>query len=106
MHRCFWHLISEGALKDDDRIPNIRRCERIPWIAHIINNQNDQELRCWENKRGSNTNTVLWVPTERYMVIFSNRKDYYLLTTAYVHKDRKSIRNEKEASTCIDPRKS
>ena len=105
MHRCFWHLISQGALNDEERIPDMQRCERIHWIAHIINNQYDTELKCWENKRKSNINTVLWLPTERYMIILSNRKEYYLLTTAYVHNDIKSKTNEREISISINPRK-
>jgi hypothetical protein len=61
-HRSFWHLISENpenSLDDEDRIPDFRRCERIKWIPHIINNCNDfKAISCWENTRGSNTNIV------------------------------------------------
>ncbi len=106
MHRCFWHLISEGALNDEDRIPDMRRCERIRWIAHLINNYQDSAITCWENKRSSNNNTVLWLPPENYMVILSKRKNYYLLTTAYVHSKGKARSNQKEMEIYKDPRKS
>ena len=31
----FWHLISEGE-KEEERTPDLRRCERITWIAWVI----------------------------------------------------------------------
>jgi hypothetical protein len=31
-HFGFWHLISEGEI-ETDRTPDLRRCERIHWIA-------------------------------------------------------------------------
>jgi hypothetical protein len=106
MHRSFWHLITEGPVIDEERIPNFRRCERISWIPHLVTNSADQAILCWENKRGANNNTVLWLPPEKYMIILSKRKEYYLLTTAYVHDDRKGSTNRKEANVCNDPRNS
>ncbi|HAT1940333.1 hypothetical protein [Legionella pneumophila] len=106
MHRSFWHLVTSGPLDDEERIIDFRRCERINWIPHLIQCSNCSEILCWENKRGSNTNTVLWLPPERYMIVLSNRKDYYLLTTAYVHDERKGKTNQKESGLHRDPRKS
>jgi hypothetical protein len=36
MHRSFWHMITEGGLDDEERIPDLRRCERIAWVPHLI----------------------------------------------------------------------
>ena len=104
MHRCFWHLISEGSLEDEKRTLDIRRCERIAWIAHLLNNYQSPELACWENRRGSNSNTILWLPPENYMIVLSRRGAYYLLTTAYMHDARKKKTNEKECEIYRDPR--
>lgn len=109
MHRSFWHLITENpeeSQNDEDRVPDIRRCERIHWLAHIITNCMDQKVACWENKRGSNTNVVLWLQPEKYIVILSKRRGYYLLTTAYLHRESKIKVNIKEMKTNRDPRKS
>lgn len=109
MHRSFWHIITnnpERSINDEDRIPDIRRCERIKWIAHIITHSNDSNISCWENKRGNNINTVLWLEAENYMVILSKRKNYYLLTTAYQHEERKRKINIKERDDAKDPRNS
>ena len=106
MHRSFWHMITTGSLNDEDRIPDLRRCERISWVPHMINHHDNSEILCWENKRKANINTVLWLPPENYMIILSKRRDYYLLTTCYVHDSRKARTNMQEAKICRDPRKS
>ncbi len=109
MHRSFWHLITENpenSQNDEDRLVDYQRCERIKWIPHIINNCNDSNVACWENKRGGNTNTVLWLQQEKYMVILSKRNGYYLLTTAYQHSDGKYKSNAREMKENKDPRNS
>ena len=106
MHRSFWHMITTGDLDDEERIPDLRRCERICWVPHIVAHHENVDILCWENKRKANINTVLWLPSESYMIILSKRKDYYLLTTCYVHDSRKAKTNMQEANTHKDPRKS
>ena len=45
----FWHLISEGK-KEEDRIPDLRRCERIRCPGLIIEHDTDENLKVWQNK--------------------------------------------------------
>lgn len=108
MHRSFWHIITENkhnSLKDEDRVPDIRRCERIKWISHIINNFDHSDIKCWENERSGNKNVVLWLMSESYMIILSQRKDYYLLTTTYINDEITRRKNLKEIKLSFDPRK-
>ena len=82
-HFGFWHVISEGEL-EDNRLPDLRRCERITWIAYlIVNIETDTEVSWWENKRGRDTHTVIWHEAENFVVILAKRNGYYLLKTAY-----------------------
>ena len=41
----FWHLISEapdqGNRDEDERIPDLRRCERVRWVAWGIQNAHE-----------------------------------------------------------------
>ena len=41
----FWHLISEapdqGNRDEDERIPDLRRCERVRWVAWCIQNAHE-----------------------------------------------------------------
>ncbi|MEY8095838.1 hypothetical protein AB9F29_00230 [Falsihalocynthiibacter sp. S25ZX9] len=97
----FWHLISEGRV-EDDRLPDMRRCERLKWIRWIIENADScQDIDVWENQRGSETSTLLWF-REEYLVILSARSKNYLLKTAYCtvqgHKIRKLSKERDNAN--------
>ncbi len=92
----FWHLISEGRV-EEDRIIDIQRCERIRWIAWIIEYaETSHRISWWENRRKSSKNVVLWAENEEFAVILSKRSGYYLLTTAYVVKPNRKRSFAKE----------
>lgn len=94
----FWHLISEGE-KEDDRTPDLRRCERIRWPKPIIEKVPDEEIKVWQNKRGSETRLCIWLENAEYIVILAERKNYLLLWTAYTvttnHRKRKLLKEYK-----------
>lgn len=85
----FWHVISEAPSRDnrneDDRIPDLHRCERIRWIAWAIRqaDQGKAGISWWENTRGRDTRVVVWAEPWDFAVILDKRRDYYLLKTAY-----------------------
>ena len=91
----FWHLIQEGH-EEDERIPDLRRCERLPWIPWVINNaMSHPEIDKWWNARRRETNTLLWY-REEYLVVLSQRENYWLLKTAYVTEGKYRIRRLRE----------
>ncbi|OAI14424.1 hypothetical protein A1507_15410 [Methylomonas koyamae] len=98
-HFGFWHVISEGNV-EDDRLPDLRRCERIRWIAYLIAYAGtDTEISWWENKRGSNTHVVIWHERENFAVILAKRSDFYLLKSAYCaqsHRKKMFIKEREE----------
>jgi len=78
----FWHVISEGST-EEERIPDLRRCERVPWIRYIVENAHTHdEIDVWQNQRGTTTNILFWYK-EEYLVIIADRKSYWILKTAY-----------------------
>ena len=79
----FWHLVSEGN-KEEDRLPDIRRCERICWPRAIIENLHDTRIKQWKNDRQGQTNVCLWLEEQDYIVILGERAGYNLLLTAYM----------------------
>jgi hypothetical protein len=94
----FWRLISQGD-SEDDRTPDFRRCERIRWIAWVIENVGGNEgICCWENKRGNKTHVVLWCEEEQFAVVLAKRTGYYLIKTAYIVKPNRerSFRKERD----------
>jgi len=83
----FWHITSEGK-EEDERVPDLRRCERIRWPRPIIEHYNDDSIRCWSNVRGNarrrnERRIVLWFYDEDYVVVLAARGRYILLWTAY-----------------------
>jgi len=101
----FWHLISESQRPGDqesDRTPDLRRCERIEWVAWAISaiERGVPNIKWWENKRRRRTSIVIWLEEYDYAVILAKRRKYYLLKTAYAdikpHR-RKTFQREFEA---------
>ena len=78
----FWHIISEGRA-EDERVPDLRRCERIRWPRPIIENPEAPILKIWENKRNGEKRICLWLEQQEYLVILAERKGYILLWTAF-----------------------
>lgn len=81
-HAAFWHLIQEGK-EEDDRLPNLRRCERIRWPRPIIEHEAEDVVLVWESDRRGKTNICLFFADEDYLVVLGKRTGYVLLLTAY-----------------------
>jgi hypothetical protein len=79
----FWHLISEGKA-EDERLPDLRRCERIRWPRPIIEHADTPIVKVWENKRKRDQRICVWFEEEEYLVVLARRKGYVVLWTAYL----------------------
>ncbi|MEW6110289.1 MAG: hypothetical protein AB1632_14150 [Nitrospirota bacterium] len=95
----FWHFIQEGP-HEDDRIPDIRRCERIRWPRPVIENSDKSVIKIWENKRKNDKRILLWLEGQEYLVILAERKGYLLPWTAYlVTEEHRKKKLQKEYET-------
>ena len=94
----FWHLISEGKT-EEERLPDLRRCERIRWPRPIIKHADEPVIKVWENKRKTETRICIWFEDVEYLVVLAPRKGYVLLWTAYPvtrsHRKRKLQKEHK-----------
>lgn len=89
--QAFYHVTSSEYLHDEQRFPDLRRCERIKWVRAFIENYGCDPALCedcdgikvWDEPKGSNTRVHLLFEEEKYMVILERRKEYVLLITAY-----------------------
>jgi hypothetical protein len=79
----FWHMISEGA-SEDERRPDLRRCERIRWPRPVIEHYEEEVIKVWKNQRRGEIRICLWLENYDYLVILADRKGYLLPWTAYV----------------------
>lgn len=95
----FWHMISEGRI-ESDRVPDLRRCERIRWPKPIIEHSHlEASIKVWKNTRRNETRICIWLESQDYLIILADRKGYILFWTAYpvIQKHRKrKLQNEYE----------
>lgn len=101
----FWHCVQEGA-DEEQRTPDLRRCERVGWIRAIIEHAGETLVDHWTNRRGSDTRHLLWF-REEYLVVMGERvrrRDgfrYFQLITAYVTEEehrKRNLRRERDAA--------
>jgi hypothetical protein len=78
----FWHIISEGD-KEAERIPDLRRCERIRWPRCMIDSCATTRVRLWKQERRGETRIAIATPGFEYLVILADRGTYVLLWTAF-----------------------
>ncbi|MBD3672767.1 MAG: hypothetical protein HUJ26_04500 [Planctomycetaceae bacterium] len=77
----FWHCVSEGRI-EEDRTPDFRRSERVPWIRPTIEHETEDTVDVWTTKKNREQRLYLWV-NEEYIVVLGVRKKYFLLITAF-----------------------
>lgn len=79
----FWHLISEGKT-EIERIPDLRRCERIRWPRPMIDCYTGGQLKWWISERRRNEERVVIALDDfSYIVVLADRGEYVMLWTAY-----------------------
>lgn len=101
---AFWHLIQKEDYKAEDRVPDLRRCERIPWLKPIIEHTHESFVSLWENsrkkpKRQRQTRILLWLEELDYLVILGKRPKEIVLITAYctdIESQRKKLIKERD----------
>lgn len=78
----FWHFISEGA-NEADRIPHIRRCERIAWPRAIMENCDDDCVKMWSQEVNNDQRIHMWCEAAEYLLVVADRGRYVLPWTGY-----------------------
>jgi hypothetical protein len=78
----FWHMITEGK-NEAERIPDLRRCERIRWIMPIIQHADDACIKNWTQDIRGSTRTHLWLAEYEFLVVLDERQEFVLPWTAF-----------------------
>jgi len=83
----FYHITHTGEV-EGDRIPDLRRCECMPWARPTIENVSDWQLKFWRQKRQKSSNRVCICLENKndvdYFLVLEVRTTYLLLWTAFV----------------------
>lgn len=85
--RSFWHIVSEGK-DDSNRLPNLRRCERVSWVKFLIEicESSCSTVNVWTafHNKSKRNRIYIWCPRVDYIVVLEDRKCKYQLITAFV----------------------
>jgi hypothetical protein len=91
----FRHLTHREQGFAGERLPDMRRCERLPWVRAIIENSEKPEVLTWDYKEGDGSiRTYLWLKDFDFLVLMKKYRDgSRRLITSYLidypHKRRK-----------------
>lgn len=95
----FWHLTSrKEEYAGGERVPDLRRSERLPWVKPTIDNSREPESWVWDYKEGDGSiKTYVWLRNFSYVVIMKkyNNDSRRIITSYYLdysHEERKMIK--------------
>lgn len=95
----FYHMTHEGEI-ESERLPDLRRCECMPWARPTIEKTTEYSLKFWEQKRKGSRRICIWLETEDdvdYFLILDIRKTFILPWTAFVAEYKHQVcKKEKE----------
>jgi hypothetical protein len=108
--KIFWHLTTRVVKKikiprrkrkfypvgqtyiDEGRYPDLRRCERLPWVRALIEKGYEPEALAWDYEEGDLTiKTYIWLKNYNFTVIMKKYPDNKrrLITSFYIDKSYK-----------------
>ena len=70
-----------------DRLPDLRRSARLPWVRPMMDNCNQPEILAWDYEEGDRTiKTYVWLKGQDFLVLMKKYKDgsRRLITSYYV----------------------
>lgn len=108
---AFYHVTCQDYQKNHNRVPDLRRCERIRWVRAFIENYDCDPTLCedctgikiWNEPYKNTQRTHILLEEERYLVVLERRDSYYLLVTAFYiehdHTLQKKLKKYYEATS-------
>lgn len=91
----FWHLTHRVDKNTEQRIPDLRRSERLPWVRPMLDYSTEPEILAWDFKEGDGTiKTYVWLKDYDFLVVMKKYSDgsRRLITSFHVeypHKRKK-----------------
>ena len=89
-HASFWHVVSEGRVREEERSLSIERCRRIGWIRPLIDEfiatyPRHDSIQWWLSPRPAHRNrrVLVSLSTFEFVAVFDVRDEYILFVTAY-----------------------
>lgn len=68
--KIFWHLTSRVENGTGERLPDLRRSERLPWVRPMLDQPGQPEVLAWDHEEGDGTvKTYVWLENFDFVVI-------------------------------------
>ena len=83
----FWHLTTKRDNETGERLPDIRRCERLPWTRPMIDHAKQPEIIAFDYVEGNgDTKTYVWLKDYDFLVLLKKYKNgsRRLLTSYFI----------------------
>lgn len=83
----FWHMTSEKEKNTGERLPDLRRSERLPWARPMIDSPSQPEVLAFDYlESDGDTNTYVWLKDHDFVVLMKRYRDgrRRLLTSFYI----------------------
>lgn len=72
----FWHLTSRVDKTTGERLPDLRRSERLPWARPILDNPDKPEILDWDYEEDDGTiKTYVWLKDYDYLIILKKYRN-------------------------------
>lgn len=108
----FWHLVTQDKWvwnpqtrrKEKERLPDLDRAGRLPWVRPIIEHETAPDVRAWDydeaTKSGIAVRTYVWLTDYDYVVVLEKQArakgDIFQLITSF-HVSYESKRRDLES---------
>lgn len=83
----FWHMTSEKNKNTGERLPDLRRSERLPWARPMIDRPGEPQVLAFDYlESAGDTNTYVWLKDHDFVVLMKRYRDgrRRLLTSFYI----------------------
>lgn len=90
--KVFWHLTSREDKESHERMPDLRRAERLPWARPVIEHPLDPEVLAWDYEEGNkDIHSYVWLKDHDYVVIMKKYRDgrRRIITAHWIEYDHK-----------------
>jgi hypothetical protein len=96
--KIFWHLTSRKEKTTGQRLPDLRRSERLPWVRVMLQYPDKAEILDWDYEKGDGTiNTYVWLKGYSFVVIMKKypNGERRLITSYWINYPNERRRLEK-----------
>jgi len=74
--KVFWHLTTRNDKQTGERLPDMRRCERLPWARPMLDHVGYSEELAWDYEEGDGTvKTYVWLEQCDFLVLLKKYRD-------------------------------